>query len=188
MSFLRIRLSRCIWNASRRGRKHFFPRCGTLGGIYQVRAYAFVAAGGSDERYYVWNADEDTDIGFKRKGDVKAFGVCDEQWQIDLRNCAKARIDDASYGYSVDVGAEYGFSKIPLPLPKCSIFVAHMIKTADLFCPVQRRGRYYLKSYPPLANDWDSEVVQIEHWTRLQDGTFPQPGFVAAIHGEPIGQ
>lgn len=62
-----------------------------------------------------------------------------------------------------------------------------MIKTADLFCPVQRRGRYYLKSYPPLANDWDSEFVQIEHWTRLQEGTFPQPGFVAAIHGEPIG-
>ena len=159
----------------------------THGGIYQVRALASVAAGGADERFYVWDADEPASTGIRKRGDLKAFGVCDEQWQIDLRNCAKTKIGDASYGYSVDVGEKYGFSKIPLPMPKCNIFTAHMIRTANMLCPVQHTGRLYLKSYPPVANDWDSEVVYIEHWFRLQDGTFPQPGFVAAIRGDPMG-
>ena len=36
------------------------------GGIYQIRALASVAAGGTDERFYVWDADENPHIGLRK--------------------------------------------------------------------------------------------------------------------------
>ena len=51
-------------------------------------ALSALAAGGTDERFYVWEEDENPTTGLKKQGKIKAFGVCDEQWQLDLRNCA----------------------------------------------------------------------------------------------------
>ena len=156
----------------------------TLGGIYQVRAHAFVAAGGSDERYYVWNADEAADIGLKRKGDRKAFGVCDEEWQLDLLNCAKSYLGSTDYAVSGLVPGLYGYSDAGEGSYKCSYFVAYRIRESGLNLPVQRQ-RYWRK-YPPLANDWSGGAV-ISGWDFLGTSISPQPGYViahpAAVNG-----
>ncbi len=148
----------------------------TLGGIYQVRAYAFVAAGGSDERYYVWNADEDTDIGFKRKGDVKAFGVCDEQWQIDLRNCAKSYLGSTDYALMGELDGAYGFAAVPDGSWKCNYFVAYRIREAGL--PLLPQRQILWRKYPPLANDWANGTL-IPHWSHLSSLTIVQPGYIS---------
>ena len=159
----------------------------TQGGIYQVKALASVVAGGTDERFYVWDADEPADIGLRKRGDRKAIGVCDEQWQIDLRNCAKGYIGSTVYRESGDVPAQYGFSGIDRPNPKCNLFLAHRIVEAGLQCPVQYTGRLGLHSFPPLANDWQSDSVSLERWARVPATAYPQPGFVAATSGQPHG-
>ena len=157
------------------------------GGIYEVRTLASVAAGGTDERFYVWDADENSSIGIRRKGDRKAIGVCDEQWQIDLRNCAKAYLGSTVYRESGDVPAQYGFSGIDSPNPKCNLFVAHRIVEAGMQCPVQHTGRLGMRAFPPLANDWQSDSVSIERWARVPATACPQPGFVASLPGQPHG-
>ena len=146
-----------------------------MGGIYQVRALAPVAAGGSDERYYVWDADENREIGLKKRGELKAFGVCDEQWQIDLRSCAKSYLGSTEYALMAELEGAYGFSSVDDAVWKCNYFVAHRIRESGL--PLQAQRQRLWRSYPPLANEWASGV-QIAGWQRIGAFSFVQPGFI----------
>ena len=152
----------------------------TLGGIYHVRAVASVAAGGSDERYYVWDADEAVDIGLKRKGGVKAFGVCDKQWQIDLRNCSKSFLGSTAYLEMSTVPAQYGFSESPgrEDVYKCNLFVAHRAVQSGLSVPAIH-GRLW-RAHPPLANEWGNRSFSIEGWDCVDALEFPQPGYISS--------
>ena len=145
------------------------------GGIYQIRTFATVSGGGSDERYYVWDADENTATGHKKKGQMKAIGVCDEQWQMDLRNAAKSYLGSAAYAFAAALPGEYGFSPLPSDSWKCNYFVAYRIKEAGLPLEVQRRRLWH--SYPPLANDW-ANGAEIPNWEYLGTMPYVQPGYV----------
>ena len=152
----------------------------SLGGIYQVRALASVAAGGVDERFYVWEADENHDTGFRRMGEMKAFGVCDEQWQIDLRDCAKSFLGSTAYLELVAVPAQYGFSASPGRdgAYKCNLFVAHRAVQIGLQVPAIH-GRLW-RAHPPLANEWGDRSFEIEGWDCVSVLEFPQTGYVSA--------
>ncbi len=143
------------------------------GGIYQIRVIAS-AESGSDERYYVWQEDEDTEIGLNKKGNLKAFGVCDEQWQIELRNCAKSYLGSTEYARSVVVPGLFGYSEFPEKTWKCNIFVAHMVSSVGLNIP---HNTHWFSIYPPLANDWSGNV-DITNWERITEDIYIQPGFV----------
>jgi len=147
----------------------------SLGGIYQVRALASVAAGGADERFYVWDVDENQMIGLKKHGDIKAFGVCDEQWQIDLRNQVLTYVGLPQYTKAGVVAAQYGFSEFGRHSWKCNVFVAHSAVRAGLAMP---HNRHWLNVYPPVANDW-ANGTGIEGWSYLGRDVYLQPGYVA---------
>ena len=37
-----------------------------------------------------------------------------------------------------------------------------------------------MRRYPPLANDWASASVLIDHWEVVDDDAYPEPGYVVA--------
>ena len=152
----------------------------SLGGIYQVRALASVVAGGVDERFYVWEADENPTTGLKKRGKIKAFGVCDEQWQIDLRNCAKSFIGSTAYLELTDVPAQYGFSASPgrNDAYKCNLFVAHRAVQSGLSVPAIH-GRLW-RAHPPLANEWGDRSFAIQGWLCIDLSFCPQPGYISS--------
>ena len=150
----------------------------SLGGIYQVRALASVAAGGVDERSYIWLDDNDDMYGPCTNGQIKAFGVADEQWQIDLRNSAKEFIGQTNYSRMGVVPSRFGFESMPRGSWKCNIFVAHSIMRAGLTVP-HNTTWLRRRTYPPMANDWAGNVI-IQSWNRIPAGTYIQPGFVVA--------
>jgi hypothetical protein len=152
----------------------------TLGGIYQIRSLASVAAGGADERFYVWDADENHDTGFRRMGEMKAFGVCDQQWQIDLRDCARLFLGSTAYLELVEVPAQYGFSASPGrdEAYKCNLFVAHRAVQIGLQVPAIH-GLLW-RAHPPLANEWGDRSFEIEGWDCVGVLEFPQTGYVSA--------
>jgi len=152
----------------------------TAGGIYQVRTLASVVAGGTDERFYVWDADENHDTGFRRRGDMKAFGVCDEQWQIDLRNCAKEFLGSTAYLEMAEVPAQYGFSASPGgdESYKCNLFVAHRAVQSGLTVPAIH-GRLW-RAHPPIANEWGDRSFVIENWMCVPSADYPQPGYMSS--------
>jgi len=156
----------------------------SLGGIYQVRALASVEAGGVDERTYVWDIDEDTETGLNKRGAVKMFGICDAQWQIDVRNAAKAQMGSTAYLESVYLPASHGISSFPWGRYKCNAFVAHMTQEAGVGLPVMH-GTF--SSYPPLANELANATFVIPNWPAIASTDFPQPGYVAAEHGSENG-
>jgi len=150
-----------------------------LGGIYQIRALASVAAGGADERFYVWEADENRMIGPGKKGEPKSIGVVSHAWQQSLRNCARGFLGSTAYLSTEALPAEYGFPAYPAGdiVFKCNIFVAHRIVQSGLLCP---KTRGWFNSYPPLANDWADASYEIGDWVTLSSEGYPEPGYVAA--------
>ena len=144
------------------------------GGVYQIRVLASASGGGTDERHYIWGTDENPEIGRKKTGDLKAFGVCNDQWQIDLRNCAKVYLGSTQYPRNSAVNAQYGYSEIPHGAWKCNIFLAHSIVRAGLSVP---HNSTLLNVYPPVANDW-ANGTGIDEWTFLGRDIFVQPGYV----------
>ena len=151
----------------------------TQGGIYQVRALASVAAGGTDERFYVWDADENVATGSARRGEPKSFGVVSHMWQKTLRDCALDQLGSTAYLSSELLPAQFGFPEFPAGdlIFKCNIFVAHRIVQSGLMCP---KTRGWVNSYPPLANDWANPSYEIGNWIPLTSGECPEPGYVFA--------
>ena len=151
----------------------------TQGGIYQVRALASVAAGGTDERFYVWDADENVATGSARRGEPKSFGVVSHMRQKTLRDCALNQLGSTAYLSSELLPAQFGFPEFPAGdlIFKCNIFVAHRIVQSGLMCP---KTRGWVNSYPPLANDWANPSYEIGNWIPLTSGECPEPGYVFA--------
>ena len=139
-----------------------------------------------EERFYKWNEDENPAIGFKSKGDLKAFGVCDEPWQINLRNSAKSYLGSMEYIERTYLPGQFGFSSYPNREGsyKCNIFVAHRALQIGIFVPVMHG---IFGAYPPLANEWYDITFQIEGWYVLSDNAYPQAGFVVATEGQLHG-
>ena len=155
-----------------------------LGGIYQIRALVSVAAGGADERFYVWEADENVETGLKKRGNLKMVGICDAQWQIDVRNAAKTQMGSTAYLENAYLPASHGISAFPWGRYKCNAFVAHMTQEAGVGLPVMHGT---LSSYPPLANELANAAVVIQNWPSIIGTEYPQPGYVAAEHGSENG-
>lgn len=130
-------------------------------------------------RYYVWGADENPEVGIMRRGDFKAFGVCDEGWQISLRNAAKAHLGSDAYAFDAPVVAYGGFSGVPEGSWKCNIFVAHRLTDCGFSVPSVHHGRFNTRDWPPLANEWANTTFQIRGWPVISEQGFPQPGYVA---------
>lgn len=144
------------------------------GGINQVRALVSLD-GHVKEKFYKWNEDENQQTGFKKKGDLKAFGVCDEQWQIELRNCAKSYLGSTEYALGADLNGLYEFSSINDGDWKCNYFVSYRIREIGLSLLPQRS--IYWRKYPPLANDWSGNA-DTSNWERITENIYIQPGFV----------
>ena len=150
----------------------------SAGGIYQVQAFAGLGWGAEDVRFYLWEDYSDYVYGIKVPGDMKAFGVCDEEWQKSVRNSAKGYLGDASYAYASTVGAYGGFSAVGGDSWKCNIFVAHRLFDCQLPVPIVHHGRFGYKDWPPLANEWGNGSFEILNWEILGLAEFPQPGMV----------
>ena len=148
------------------------------GGIYQVQALAGLCWGAEEERYYRWQDYSDYVHGVKVLGEMKAFGVCDSEWQKSVRNSAKSYLGDSSYGFASTVGAHGGFSAVRSDSWKCNIFVAHRLVDCMLPVPVVHHGRLGNKDWPPLANEWGNDSFEILNWEILELLEFPQPGMV----------
>ena len=154
------------------------------GGIYQVQALAGLGWGAEDERYYVWEDYSDYIYGLNVPGDMKAFGVCDEEWQKQLRNCAKSYLGNTDYALDASLSGQYEYTSIGGGDNKCNYFVAYRIRETGL--PLGVQYKRYWRQYPPSANDWASGA-EIENWQHMSNDGFIQPGYVvghpAARHG-----
>lgn len=157
------------------------------GGVFQVRVTAGLVGDGYDLREYKWGYTENRDFGCRKRNECKAFGVCDEPWQLSLRNHALQNYLSVEYVPGVELEARYGFSSYDEGLPKCNIFVAHMIVSSGLYCPALHGVHLLSICYPPTANDWCSADVGIGGWVFCQDDIRPQPGYVCAVRGRPMG-
>ena len=153
-----------------------------VGGVFQLRALVSDDVGGVAVRQYAWAADEDTTVGFRRRGDSRSFGVADERWQLDLLASARAHLGLGGYGYDDDYPAQYGFASVPPTAWKCNIFVAHRICEIGLKVPALH-SRLLLWGLPPLANEWAGST-RIEGWAHAWGN--PQPGWVIA-HPNSLG-
>ena len=149
-----------------------------------MQALAGLGWGAEDERYYRWEEDENSDYGIKRTGDFKAFGVCDDEWQKSLRNCAKGHLGTRKFALMESLAGEYGFSGIPEKKDKCNYFVAYAICESGLPLVVQYVSPLMGNLYPPAANDWANGDA-IQHWQHLGRDCFIQPGYVM---GHPAGR
>ena len=144
------------------------------GGIYQVQALVGVGWGAADERYYVWEDYSDYVYGVKVPNDMKAFGVCDSEWQKNVRNSAKSYLGSIAYARSARVNAYGGFAAVRWLAWKCNIFVAHRLVDCGLPVPV-----VHDEKWPPLANEWGNAGYLIPGWMFLGANEYPQPGMVA---------
>ena len=110
-----------------------------------------------------------------RKGMPDAVGVCETQFQVDLRNAARAHLGSTEYALYAFVSSKFGVSRIRPMAPKCNIFIAHLCRSIDInSVPVWERGNYPSLNLPPVAKEWaklDNE--KLTAWTpppNLQPG------------------
>lgn len=159
------------------------------GGIYQVRSFVSLrnSPGVNLERRFVWSEDEPEATGICDKGELKAFGACDEMWQVVLRFRALSMLGSEDYEFDDYVDAREPYSSVGPFKWKCSIFVAHMICDVEyvggIVSPVRQQQSAGV--YPPLANEW-AAGVGVWPWKRLQNHEYVQPGFVVG-HPNPYG-
>jgi hypothetical protein len=164
----------------------------TTSGIFQVEAVFF--ADDAHAVKYVRKRDElktsNGPMGPGKKGDPDAFGVCDTQMQVSIRNEADRYLGSPAYASTVTIPPEYGFSGFGITgnaVIRCNIFVAHRCCAVGATVPAIN-GVFH--SYPPLANQWagvesTSHIpfnfsTAISGWPILSAGTYPQPGFIIA--------
>ncbi|MFM2177056.1 MAG: hypothetical protein RL015_1154, partial [Verrucomicrobiota bacterium] len=137
---------------------------------------------------------------FHKAGAVDYFGVADQQWQIDVRNKALENLGSEYYKNQGECVVQ-GSTVAPNPSNKCNIFIYHKCGDAGAPVPLTRGGLPGFRTGPPLAIDWWNDnsgrtdnagrtitSFAIPNWSRLPDGTMPQPGLVVAhpnLGGEP---
>lgn len=137
---------------------------------------------------------------FHKAGAVDYFGVADQQWQINVRNKALENLGSEYYKKEGECVVQ-GSTVAPNPSNKCNIFIYHKCWDAGAPVPLTRGGLPSLRTGPPLAIDWWNDnsgrtddagrtiaSFHIPNWSRLPDGTMPQPGLIVAhpnLAGEP---
>jgi hypothetical protein len=161
------------WTAYEDGQGHTFTAQPEDAGIYEVKA----TVDGQD--FFLKRAKDDPHSA-KKKDENECFGVVDEQWQINVRNQAKANLGSVAYAFAVaneNVGKkEY----------KCNLFVGHKATNGGAIVP-KINGRNPFSKYYPIANQWaGTQVANIPGWILLPVNTYPQPGYVVA-RGAPGG-
>ncbi len=161
------------WTAYEDGQGHTFTAQPEDAGIYEVKA----TVEGQD--FFLKRATDDPHSA-KKKDENECFGVVDQDWQINVRNQAKANLGSVAYATNA--------KNLPLEVGdnKCNLFVAHKATDGGAVVP-WINGVPPFTSYPPIANQWEgTDPKIIPHWTLLPVETYPQPGFVVAVIG--IGQ
>lgn len=110
----------------------------------------------------------------KKKDENECFGVVDEQWQINVRNQAKANLGSVAYAKSV------ANDNVDEDQYKCNLFVGHKATDGGAIVP-KINGNNPFNKYYPIANQWaGTQVANIPSWVLLPTDTYPQPGYVVA--------
>lgn len=161
------------WTAYENGQGYTFTAQPEDAGIYEVKATM-------DGQDFFLKRSKDDPHSAKKKDENECFGVVDEQWQINVRNQAKANLGSVAYAFAVaneNVGKkEY----------KCNLFVGHKATNGGAIVP-KINGRNPFSKYYPIANQWaGTQVANIPGWILLSVNTYPQPGYVVA-RGAPGG-
>ena len=176
-------------------------------GVFEAKAIVTPQGGQASEFPLIRKKDAphaDSSLGqvqdFHKAGAADYFGVADQQWQIDVRNKAFENLGSEYYKNQGECVVQ-GSTVAPNPSNKCNIFIYH--KCGDAGAPVSltRGGLPSFRTGPPLAIDWWNDnsgrmdnagrtitSFDIPNWSRLPDGTMPQPGLVVAhpnLAGEP---
>jgi hypothetical protein len=155
------------WTAYENGQGHTFTAQPEDAGIYEVKA-------SMDGQDFFLKRAEDDPYSAKKKDENECFGVVDEQWQINVRNQAKANFGSVAYAFAVANGSLFGKKT-----NKCNLFVYHKAKDGGAAVPIINGN--YIKRYPPTANQWaGTEAASIPGWSLLSEETYPQPGYVVA--------
>ncbi len=161
------------WTAYEDGQGHTFTAQPEDAGIYEVKA----TVEGQD--FFLKRAKDDPHS-VKKKGENECFGVVEQDWQVNVRNQAKANLGSVAYAKA---GANDNVGKNEY---KCNLFVGH--KATDGGAPVPKiNGNNPFNKYYPIANQWaGTQVASIPGWALLPEQTYPQPGYVVA-RGAPGG-
>jgi hypothetical protein len=181
----------------------------TLGGIYQVQAIITVN-GASETWQYNRQQDDpngsDSDGNFNpiyAKGQPDYFGVVDSQWQIDVRNQARALLGSTAYSKAGSLPPIYPGGPTLTGDDKCNVFVYQMCNAAG-DAPISLIRTYKGLNYPPLTIDWYDgagawempwvdTALAIPGWASLGQPTWPEPGYVVSrpaynpVNGEITG-
>ncbi len=154
------------WTAYPNGNGHTFIAQPQEAGIYEVKAVI-----GSKELYL--RRTKDDPHSSWEEGERDCFGVVDEDWQIAVRDHARANLGSTAYAFAV---ANPPFDEEDY---KCNLFVAH--KATDGGAVVPWINGIALRPFPPTANQWAAfDPKPIPNWTLLSSGVYPQPGYMVA--------
>jgi hypothetical protein len=168
----------------------------TVGGIYQVQAIITVN-GASETWQYNRQQDDpygsDSDGNFNpiyAKGQPDYFGVVDSQWQIDVRNQARALLGSSAYSEAGSLPPIYSGGPTFAGDDKCNVFVYQMCNAAG-DAPVGLIRSHKGVSLPPLTIDWFdgpgawllpwvATPLPIPGWASLGQPHWPEPGYVVS--------
>jgi hypothetical protein len=156
------------------------------GGVFEIEAVAFGTTIVFTRKHAAAFADPTSHA--CDAGKPQAVGVCDSQWQIDLRNEAAGWLGATNYDFN------QAYPPFGKETYKCNLFVAHRIRHAGLTVP-WLNGSIWRPAhpYPPTANQWggaDPTVLAdiggpslvpsyvIQHWS--SPSSAPQPGLIAS--------
>jgi hypothetical protein len=166
-----------------------FEHTTTEGGIYQIKA--IVTNGGEHE--YIRKKDDlhsrsrPTNNPIIKKGDADAIGVVETDFQITIRNAARAMLGITGYSFATEN------APFPAGSNKCNLFVADMTTFAGAPAPWFNTGNPFDGvTFPPVANQWagiestPEGGTSISGWALLPQSAVPQPGYVVA-HPNPSG-
>ncbi len=155
------------WTAYTNGKGHTFTAQPQDAGIYEVKA----TMEGQD--FFLKRAKDDSHSA-KKKDENECFGVVDQDWQINVRNQAKANLGSVAYAFAV------ANDNVDEDQYKCNLFVGHKATDGGAIVP-KINGNNPFNTYYPIANQWaGTQVVNIPGWVLLPANTYPQPGYVVA--------
>ncbi|MCL1919716.1 MAG: hypothetical protein FWG50_01355 [Kiritimatiellaeota bacterium] len=125
-----------------------------------------------------------------RKGQPNAVGVCDTQFQVDLRNAARPHIGSTAFARASLLPEANGLRAYGAGVDKCTLFVAHMCRSLDRDSVprVPRRSRTEGREWlfvinPPWASEWHSGSFALRRWPLAPT---LQPGLVIST-GHHVG-
>jgi fibronectin type 3 domain-containing protein len=163
-----------------------FEHTTAAGGIFQIKAV--ITNGGEYEYKRKKDAPHGSDSGgtvnpIYKKDELDYVGVCDAQWQMEVRCAAKSHLGSLAYGKSVDMPV-YAGGPSTVDMPKCNIFVYHACTAGGVAVPLTTLSDG--TQWPPTAKRWWSQNVAIAGWNNLLQTNEPQPGYVVSRPGAHV--